>query len=112
MDRCVDGIWGGILLRIRGKYDVIAGAPSEIYQYRKTVEIMRNAINMAKAIRQRPEKLRTSNMMSPIFREHTANILVELPPAAYRCVCGKATRNQGICILLPSLPGTTIDDAC
>ena len=47
MDRCVDGIWGGILLRIRGKYDVIAGAPSEIYQYRKTVEIMRNAINDA-----------------------------------------------------------------
>jgi methylamine---corrinoid protein Co-methyltransferase len=47
MDRCVDGIWGGILLRIDGKYDVIAGAPSEIFQYRKTVEIMRNAINDA-----------------------------------------------------------------
>ncbi len=47
MDRCVDGIWGGILLRIRGKYDVIAGAPSEVYQYRKTVEIMRNAVNDA-----------------------------------------------------------------
>jgi len=47
MDRCVEGIWGGILLKIDGKYDVIAGAPSEIYQYRKTVEIMRRAINDA-----------------------------------------------------------------
>ena len=35
MDRCVDGIWGGILLTIDGKYEVVAGAPSEIYQYRK-----------------------------------------------------------------------------
>ena len=47
MDRCIEGIWGGILLNIDGKYDVIAGAPSEIYQYRKTVEIMRRAINDA-----------------------------------------------------------------
>ena len=47
MDRCVDGIWGGILLKIGGKYDVIAGAPSEIYQYRKTVEVLRRAINAA-----------------------------------------------------------------
>jgi methylamine--corrinoid protein Co-methyltransferase len=47
MDRCVDGIWGGILLKIDGKYDVIAGAPSEIYQYRKTAEILRRAINAA-----------------------------------------------------------------
>lgn len=43
-DRCVDGIWGGILLKIDGRYDVVAGAPSEIYQYRKTVEIMRKAV--------------------------------------------------------------------
>ena len=47
MDRCVDGIWGGTLLKIDGKYDVIAGAPSEIYQYRKTSEILRRAINAA-----------------------------------------------------------------
>jgi len=47
MDRCIDGIWGGILLRIDGKYDVVAGTPSEIYQYRKTVEIMRRAIDAA-----------------------------------------------------------------
>ena len=47
MDRCVDGIWGGILLKIEGAYDVIAGAPSEIYQYRKTAEILRKAIHAA-----------------------------------------------------------------
>ncbi len=46
-DRCVDGIWGGILLNIDGKYDVIAGTPSEIYQYRKTVPILRRAIEAA-----------------------------------------------------------------
>ena len=43
-DRCVDGIWGGILLKIDGKYDVVAGAPSEIFQYRKMVEILRRAV--------------------------------------------------------------------
>jgi len=47
MDYCIDGIWGGVLLKIEGKYDVIAGTPSEIYQYRKTVEIMREAIKAA-----------------------------------------------------------------
>jgi len=47
MDRCVDGIWGGILLQIDGRYDVVAGSPSEIYQYRKTVEILRRAIDAA-----------------------------------------------------------------
>ena len=26
MDRCVDGVWGGVLLKIDGKYDVVAGA--------------------------------------------------------------------------------------
>jgi methylamine--corrinoid protein Co-methyltransferase len=47
MDRCVDGLWGGILLKIDGQYDVVAGAPSEIFQYRKTVEVLRKAINAA-----------------------------------------------------------------
>lgn len=47
MDRCVDGIWGGILLKIDGRYDVVAGSPSEIYQYRKTVEVLRKAIDAA-----------------------------------------------------------------
>ena len=47
MDYCIDGIWGGALLKIEGKYDVITGTPSEIYQYTKTVEIMREAIKAA-----------------------------------------------------------------
>ena len=47
MDRCVDGIWGGILLKIDGTYEVIAGTPSEIYQYRKTIAILRRAIEAA-----------------------------------------------------------------
>ena len=47
MDSCVDGIWGGFLLKIDGKYNVVAGTPSEIYQYRRTAEIMRKAINAA-----------------------------------------------------------------
>ncbi len=46
-DRCVDGLWGGFIAKIGGKYDVIAGTPSEIYQYRKTVEVMRQAIQAA-----------------------------------------------------------------
>jgi methylamine---corrinoid protein Co-methyltransferase len=44
LDSCVDGLWGGFMPMIEGKYEVIAGTPSEIYQYRKTVEIMRQAI--------------------------------------------------------------------
>jgi methylamine--corrinoid protein Co-methyltransferase len=47
LDRCVDGIWGGILLTIDGTYEVIAGTPSEIYQYRKTIPVMRRAIEAA-----------------------------------------------------------------
>jgi methylamine---corrinoid protein Co-methyltransferase len=47
MDRCVDGIWGGILLKIGGTYDVIAGTPGEIYQYRKVAEILRKAVAAA-----------------------------------------------------------------
>jgi methylamine--corrinoid protein Co-methyltransferase len=47
MDRCIDGIWGGILLKIDGKYEVVAGTPSEIFQYKKTAEILRKAINAA-----------------------------------------------------------------
>jgi len=46
-DRCVDGLWGGFIPKIDGKYDVIAGTPSEIYQYRKTVEIMRRSVEAA-----------------------------------------------------------------
>jgi methylamine---corrinoid protein Co-methyltransferase len=46
-DHCVDGIWGGILLKIDGKHEVVAGAPSEIYQYCKTIPILRRAIEAA-----------------------------------------------------------------
>ena len=46
-DRCIDGIWGGMLLKADGKYEVVAGTPSELYLYRKTVEILRKAINAA-----------------------------------------------------------------
>jgi methylamine--corrinoid protein Co-methyltransferase len=47
MDRCVDGLWGGIILKIDGKYDVVAGTPSEIYQYMKIAAIMREAVKAA-----------------------------------------------------------------
>jgi methylamine--corrinoid protein Co-methyltransferase len=47
MDRCVDGIWGGILLKIDGIYDVIAGSPGEIYQYQKVAKVLRNAVAAA-----------------------------------------------------------------
>ena len=47
LERSVDGIWGGILLKIDGKYEVIAGTPSEIYQYSKTISILRRAIEAA-----------------------------------------------------------------
>ncbi len=47
MDRCVDGIWGGILLQMDGRYEVIAKTPSEILAYRKTAEILRQAITAA-----------------------------------------------------------------
>jgi methylamine--corrinoid protein Co-methyltransferase len=39
-----DGIWQGLITRIDGKYEVRANHPSEIYQYRKEVELMRRAI--------------------------------------------------------------------
>lgn len=43
-DRCVDGLWCGVLSKIEGKYPVVAGTPSEIWAYRKSSEIMRRAI--------------------------------------------------------------------
>jgi len=46
-DRCVDGIWGGVLSKIDDKYEVIAGTPSEIYAYRKATECLREAIDAA-----------------------------------------------------------------
>jgi len=43
-DRCVDGIWGGVLGNIDNKYEVLAGAPSEIYGYRIATELLRKSI--------------------------------------------------------------------
>ncbi len=43
-----DGIWGGLVVGppppIEGKYDIRANHPSEIYQYRQEVALMRRAI--------------------------------------------------------------------
>ena len=46
-DRCVDGIWGGLVTRVDGKYDVIAGTPGEILQYRLDIARLRTAIARA-----------------------------------------------------------------
>ncbi len=46
-DRCVDGIWGGLVTRVEGKYDVIAGTPGEILQYRQDVARLRSALARA-----------------------------------------------------------------
>lgn len=46
-DRCVDGIWGGLVTRVQGKYDVIAGTPGEILQYRQDIARLRKAIARA-----------------------------------------------------------------
>lgn len=46
-----DGLWGGLVIGppppIEGKYGIAANHPSEIYQYRKEVELMRTAIAAA-----------------------------------------------------------------
>ena len=46
-DRCVDGIWGGLVTRVEGKYDVVAGTPGEILQYRRDIARLREAISRA-----------------------------------------------------------------
>jgi len=46
-DKCVDGIWGGVVTKVDGKYDVIAGTPMEIFGYRRNVELMRRAVAAA-----------------------------------------------------------------
>lgn len=42
-DRCVDGIWGGLITRVDGKYDVVAGTPGEILQYQQDIGRLRGA---------------------------------------------------------------------
>lgn len=43
-----DGIWQGLVARVNDKYDVRVGHPTEVYQYRKEVELMRRAIAEAR----------------------------------------------------------------
>ncbi|MDD5638072.1 MAG: monomethylamine:corrinoid methyltransferase [Atribacterota bacterium] len=42
-----DGIWGGVIPTIEGKYEVLTGTPTELWAYRKSTEILRRAINVA-----------------------------------------------------------------
>ncbi|MCW3975303.1 MAG: monomethylamine:corrinoid methyltransferase [Candidatus Bathyarchaeota archaeon] len=42
-----DGIWGGIVEKLADKFQVKINEPSEVYQYRKEVEILRKAIKDA-----------------------------------------------------------------
>ncbi len=46
-DRCVDGIWGGLVTRVQGRYDVVAGTPGEIVQYRLDAGRLRKAVERA-----------------------------------------------------------------
>lgn len=39
-----DGIWQGLVTRVDCKYDVRVNHPTEVYQYRKEVELMRRAV--------------------------------------------------------------------
>ncbi len=46
-DRCVDGVWGGVVTMVDNAYQVVAGTPAEIYGYRKNIEMMRQAVAAA-----------------------------------------------------------------
>jgi methylamine--corrinoid protein Co-methyltransferase len=46
-DRCVDGVWGGVVTKVEDVHDVVAGTPAEIYGYRKNIELMRRAVAQA-----------------------------------------------------------------
>lgn len=46
-DRCVDGIWGGIVGTIGDGYTIVAGTPLEICGYRRNAEILRKAVAAA-----------------------------------------------------------------
>lgn len=46
-DRCIDGIWGGVVTHINNKHEVIAGTPSEIYAYRRNAQMLRQAVAQA-----------------------------------------------------------------
>lgn len=40
----IDGLWGGGLASIDGSHQILAGAPSEIWSYRRGIETLRRAI--------------------------------------------------------------------
>jgi methylamine--corrinoid protein Co-methyltransferase len=61
-DRCVDGIWGGLVTRVGGRYDVVAGTPGEILQYRGEAARLRQAVARAG----RPGMFVTNNAPSSI----------------------------------------------
>ncbi len=46
-DRCIDGIWGGVVTHLNNKHEVIAGTPSEIYAYRRNAQMLRQAVAQA-----------------------------------------------------------------
>ncbi|MCL5027319.1 MAG: monomethylamine:corrinoid methyltransferase [Chloroflexi bacterium] len=46
-DKCIDGVWGGVVTRVDDTYDMVAGTPAEIYGYRKNIELMRKAVAAA-----------------------------------------------------------------
>lgn len=43
-EESADGIWGGLEARVLGKYAVKAKHPTEIYQYRRNVQLLRKAV--------------------------------------------------------------------
>ncbi len=43
-ERSADGIWGGLEARVHDKYGVRAKHPTEIYQYRRNVKLLRQAV--------------------------------------------------------------------
>ncbi|UCG93886.1 MAG: monomethylamine:corrinoid methyltransferase, partial [Candidatus Aerophobus sp.] len=45
-DRCVDGIWGGVLDEVDG-HKIVTGTPIEIYSYRKLAKTLRAAVTAA-----------------------------------------------------------------
>ncbi len=46
-DKCIDGVWGGVVTKVDDTYDMVAGTPAEIYGYRKNIEMMRQAVAAA-----------------------------------------------------------------
>lgn len=43
-ERAIDGLWGGGLSSIDGTHSILAGTPSEIWSYRRSIETLRRAV--------------------------------------------------------------------